>query len=83
VSSQQACHECHQLWAHYISALLHQSGVERDLYFARIEQVAGSVEALQKELEAVSVTTRALRASISRHEQANHAARETGTTGGA
>ena len=83
VSSQPACHECHQLWGHYISALLHQTRVERDLYFARIGQEAGSVEALQKELEAVAIATRALRASISRHEQTHHTSLEAETAGSA
>lgn len=83
MSSQPACHECHQLWGHYISGLLHEARVERDLYFARIEQEAGSVEALQKEFDAVVIATRALRASISRHEQTHHTSLKAGTAGGA
>lgn len=66
------CKECQRLWAEYVSALLEQVRLDRQLYFAGQSQKPDQLPQLTNSLKAASVATKSLRERIERHKDAHH-----------
>lgn len=61
------CKDCQRLWAEYVSTLLEQVRLDRQLYFAGQSREPDHLQPLRTALEAASIATKSLREQIQRH----------------
>ena len=65
------CRECQRLWAEYLSALLEQVRLDRQLYFASQSREPDQLQLLKNALQAAGIATKSLRERIERHRDAH------------
>jgi len=76
MSEDLRCKECRRLWAEYVSAVLEQVRLDRQLYFASQKREPDQSQQLRTALEAAGIATKSLREQIDRHRDTHQDADE-------